>query len=76
MPESNKWTQGSDGFWYYADPVDPQAYTEILIKTIAPEAQTDGCTLQVNIIASAIQAEGTGAAANSPDAWGIVPGGN
>ncbi len=76
MPESTKWTQSSDGFWYYADPVDPQAYTEILIKTVSPEAQADGCTLQVNIIASAIQAEGTGATTNGPDAWGIVPSGN
>ncbi len=66
------WTQGSDGFWYYTDPVAPNELTANLINTATSAAQADGCRLQIEIIASAIQAEGTGAS-GAADAWGIDP---
>ena len=69
------WALGSDGFWYYKEAVAPNALTTNLINTATSVAQADGCKLQIEIIASAIQAEGTGAT-GAADAWGKVPAGN
>ena len=69
------WTKGADGYWYYKEAVAPGALTNNLINTATSTAQADGCKLQIEIIASAIQAEGTGAT-GAADAWGKVPAGN
>ena len=68
-----KWTKNADGFWYYSDPVAPDAVTTKLIDSAESVYQADGCKLQIKVIASAIQAEGTGATANGPAAWGALP---
>jgi len=69
------WTKGADGYYYYSDPVEAGGYTELLIQEIAPVstvAKADQtCFLSVEIIASAIQADGF--AGDTPavvDAWG------
>ena len=69
------WTLGSDGFWYYKEAIAPEALTTNLINTAFGVAQTDGCKLQVQVIASAIQSEGSGAT-SAQDAWGRTPSGN
>ena len=68
------WTQAVSGIYYYADPVAPGASTPALFNgEIALTEASDGCKLQVEIVASAIQAEGTGAT-NAMDAWSQTPG--
>lgn len=52
------WHLGADGFWYYADPVAPDALTTNLINT-ATQLSTppEGYRLSIRILASAIQSE-------------------
>ena len=55
----NGWFYGTDGFYYYKEPVAAGAITKNLIDTIKPVtgAAPDGYTLSVQILATAIQAE-------------------
>lgn len=64
-PDSQYWTSGEGGFYYYNSPVASGDVTPALFAT--PAAGTplgDGCTLKIKVFASAIQ---TGDAAVS--AW-------
>ena len=68
-----KWIQGDDGYYYYSDPVEPNATTgNLFASEITMSTAADGCRLQIEIIGSAIQSEGTGAA-NAQEAWGKTP---
>jgi len=71
---SNGWIDGGDGYYYYTQPVDPGDMTNILITSATQNATgpkgTDGTQyyLSIEIVASAIQAEGMGAT-SAQDAW-------
>ena len=71
---SNGWIDGGDGYYYYTQPVDPGDMTNILITSATQNATgpkgTDGTQyyLSIEIVASAIQADGMGAA-SAQDAW-------
>ena len=60
----NAWFEGSDGYGYWSGKVAPGASTGILISSLTPkgrpEGLPDGYSLDVRIIASGIQAAGTG----------------
>lgn len=59
LAENGAWFKGSDGFYYHKAPVDPLASTEKLIEScrqLAAASVPEGCTLSVEIVASAIQA--------------------
>lgn len=60
------WTAGADGFYYYGSAVEADASTAALIGSMTLSTEADGCRMQVEIIASAIQAEGADSAA---EAW-------
>ena len=70
----NGWVDGGDGYYYYTQPVDPGDMTNILITSATQNATgpkgTDGTQyyLSIEIVASAIQADGMGAA-SAKDAW-------
>jgi len=66
------WESGTGGFMYYKHSVDPNATTTTLTATPSGSNGPSGCSLQVTIVAEAIQAEG-GAAAS---AWGYTPSGS
>ena len=51
------WVQGSDGFWYYNKAVAPQEATTHLIRSVVCNTAPEGYQLQVQILASAIQAD-------------------
>lgn len=58
IAENGAWFKGSDGFYYHKAPVDPLASTEKLIEScrqLATASVPEGCTLSVEIVASAIQ---------------------
>lgn len=73
---ANGWVEGTDGYYYYTDPVAPGDLTGILIKEAklkegyAAPVGTDGTQyyLSIEIVASAIQADGMGAT-TAQDAW-------
>lgn len=71
---SNVWIDGGDGYYYYTQPVDPGDMTNILITSATQNATgpkgADGTQyyLSIEIVASAIQAEGMGAT-SAQDAW-------
>ena len=67
---SLKWARGSDGFYYYSDPVAPGDVTELLIKSIYPIVEApEGYSLKVHIAATAIQSEPEEAVEG---AWGAI----
>lgn len=51
------WFKGSDGFWYYKTPVAPGNKTLNLINSATQKSAPEGCRLNIQILASAIQAE-------------------
>lgn len=63
------WVEGKDGFYYYKKVVAPEETTSNLIEVCAPKAGAapDGYFLSVEIIASAIQADGIGTAATGAE---------
>ncbi|OQB24256.1 MAG: hypothetical protein BWY11_01235 [Firmicutes bacterium ADurb.Bin182] len=62
-----------DGFYYYDDPVPPGGFTGSLFENFKmPEAE--GFVYELQILASAIQADGTGAE-SAAQAWRIAAGG-
>lgn len=62
------WVQSSDGFWYYRTAVASGDATAMLIQQIAPTNAPEGYSLQVQILATAIQADPPEAVEN---AWGV-----
>ena len=70
----NGWVDGGDGYYYYTQPVARDQLTDILITGATQNATgpkgTDGTQyyLSIEIVASAIQADGMGAA-SAKDAW-------
>lgn len=71
LPEiSSGWTPGSDGFYYYNSAVAPGEYTSNLIDSVSMSTAEDGCRMQVEIVASAVQSTEKAA----QNAWGFVPG--
>jgi len=66
---SDLWLKGSDGFWYHSRAVAPGSATSQLIHTLTPGTCPEGYTLQVQILATAIQADPPAAAEN---AWGVT----
>ena len=70
------WVKGLDGYYYYSNAVSSKDSTGILIKNVAledgsqPPIGTDGTKyyLSVEIVASAIQADGMGVT-SAQDAW-------
>ena len=50
------WVLADDGFWYYRIAVMPNAVTENLLDTLTPITQKEGYHLQVQVVATAVQA--------------------
>lgn len=73
--DTEHWFKASDGYYYYKTKVAPGASTERLIKDCSQSDTKFGYQLSVEIVASAIQASGTGADGTSAvaDAWGLEP---
>lgn len=78
--KSSGWFEGSDGYYYYSHPVDPNASTPVLVNSCKPlVSKTDvaGNELhfELHVIASLIQAEPDEAVTK---AWGVTvtPGAN
>ncbi|MBQ2960029.1 MAG: hypothetical protein IJE09_02240 [Oscillospiraceae bacterium] len=68
------WKLHDDGYYYYIGRVAPEGFTSNLIERCTLEtSEVDNCTMQVEIIASAIQADPDNAAL---EAWGYVPKGS
>ena len=67
--ENTGWIEGSDGFRYYQKPVDPDAFTGILIQNCTQMQEKEGYTLSVEIVVSAIQSLPTEAVTR---AWGVT----
>ena len=67
---NNKWKKGTDGFWYYSNPVAPNSTTTNLIEEATEISTPDGYSLNIQIIATAIQSDPDTAVQN---AWGITP---
>ena len=63
------WSHGGDSFYYYGTPVAPGNSTTALIASIVEPSAPEGYTLQIEIIAEAIQAE---RAPHGAD-WGDAP---
>lgn len=51
------WTLGSDGYYYYTQPVQPGGSTSMLIPSLEDKNADAGRHLQVDVIAQAVQAE-------------------
>ena len=66
---SEQWKKGSDGFWYFSAAVAPNGTTEQMIQSVTPLKAPAGYQLQVQIIATAIQADPPAAAES---AWGVT----
>lgn len=74
---TNGWSEGSDGYYYYNSPVAPGELTPVLIKlaslnpNVTPPVGINGETyyLSIEIVASAIQSEPATTVAAS---WGVT----
>lgn len=62
------WTQGSDGYWYYSDVVAPNEQTLPLIEAATEVKAPSGYSLNIQIVASAIQSVPETAA---KEAWNV-----
>ena len=81
LESDTSWTQEmADGFYYFKESVVPstalkKSFTDVLIKSCEPlkAAPVDGYVLRVDVIAEAVQADGTDAKGNRPVelAWGV-----
>lgn len=69
---AGNWVLGTDGFYYYTQPVEVDGVTANLFSgNLTLPTASDGCTAQVYILASAIQAQGSnGSLLAYQDAWG------
>lgn len=64
------WLKGSDGYWYYSSAIAPNQATPILIETASAITAPSGYRLNLQILATAVQADPQRAVT---DAWGITP---
>lgn len=73
----NDWKKGNDGFYYYTKSVAVGEKTsDLLGSNINLSSAKDGCSYQLEVIASAIQAQGDNDTEPETavfDAWGIDP---
>lgn len=71
----DNWKPGSDGFYYYTKSVAVGGKTtDLLGSNIELVLNDDGCSYQLEVIASAIQAQGDNDSETAVcDAWGIAP---
>ena len=69
-PDS-KWVEGKDGYFYYPTPVQPKDLTggSLLTCTVTKQPANPEYTLNVEILATAIQSEPTTAVTS---AWGVT----
>ena len=68
------WIRGADGYWYYAQPIDPDVETAALIEQIVPIGEApEGYSLSVQLLTAAIQATPADAI---EQAWGVTVAGN
>ena len=65
------WRQGTDVYYYYADPVEKGQTTRPLIDTCTVQTAKEGYTLSVDIVASAVQSQPANAV---EEAWGVTVG--
>lgn len=63
------WIKGADGFWYYSSAVAPGKNTADLIESASAVTAPDGFSLNIRVIATAIQAEPTEAV---DQAWNVT----
>ena len=68
-----KWIKGADGYFYYPTPVQPGHLTDgsLLTCTVTKQPENPEYTLNVEILATAIQSEPTDAVVK---AWGVTVG--
>lgn len=72
---TNGWVKGADGYYYFTSAVKPNELTNVLItnatQIVAGPVGTDGTQyyLSIEIVASAIQANGISGATSALDAW-------
>ena len=67
---SSKWTQGTDGFYYWTEPLATKAATTNLIDVLTDKkTHTDGRTLVCDVAVQAIQADPTEAV---EEAWDVT----
>lgn len=52
------WVDGGDGYYYWPNLVAPAGYTGNLFDSLTLTTADDGCNMQVEFVASAIQAAG------------------
>ena len=68
------WIRGADGYWYYCQPLEPDAETVALIEQVALIGEApDGYSLSAHLLTSAVQAIPTDAV---EQAWGVTVAGN
>ncbi len=64
------WIKGVDGFWYYAEPIAPEANTNPLVTSITPLGEApEGYAFSVEFLATAIQST-PGSVVE--DEWGVT----
>ena len=78
IPVDSKWVKGSDGFWYYTEPVAVESSTGVLLTDCRPLETAnipEGASLSVEILAQSVQAQGVDANGTKAVvlAWGIDP---
>ena len=67
---SDKWQQGSDGFYYYKDELVPDASTDVLFESVSVIGESpDGYALTLHLIATAIQ---SAPARVVTEVWGVT----
>lgn len=66
---SDGWVKGADGFYYCETAVEPDALTPVLIQSAVASAAPEGYRLNLQILASAVQAEPASAVG---EAWGVT----
>ena len=62
------WRKGTDGYWYYEEPVAPDETTAALIDTATGISAPSGYHLHIQIIATAVQSAPDSAV---QEAWGV-----
>lgn len=64
------WQKGADGYWYHQKAVAPDDLTSMLIESATAISAPAGYRLNIQILATAIQASPDAAV---QEAWGITP---
>ena len=68
-----RWVKGADGFWYYSNSIEPEAYTENLIDSVTDlKKAPSGFHLSVKVLATAIQADPVSVVTET---WGVAESG-